>query len=116
MIRCNVCNEIFARSDNLTRHRKRRYPCGENPKSDEHSNTERSHHRSDDRRRGSFKNDDRCRGALQNEESITKKEIPEFDGSEFGGDKPLPRKTLFKMMDMLNIPEHRRERIAKDFK
>ena len=115
MLRCNVCNEIFSRTDALTRHRKRRYPCGENPQSDEDSNTERSHQRRDDSLRGTFKNVDN-NNLLQNEESITKKEIPEFDGNEFGGDKPLPRETLFKMMDMLNIPEHRRERIAKDFK
>ena len=43
-----------------------------------------------------------------------KEEIPTFDGAEFCGEKPVSRETLDKMMKMLNIPEERRERIARE--
>ena len=40
-----------------------------------------------------------------------KEEIPTFDGAEFCGEKSVSRETLYKMMEMLNIPEERREEI-----
>ena len=41
-------------------------------------------------------------------------DVPTFDGAEFCGEKPLSRVTLYKMMEMLNIPKERRERIARE--
>ena len=41
-------------------------------------------------------------------------DVPTFVGAEFCGEKPLSRVTLNKMMEMLNIPKERRERIARE--
>ena len=41
-------------------------------------------------------------------------DIPTFDGSEFNGDQLVPRETLLKMMEMVGIPEARREHIARE--
>ncbi len=40
--------------------------------------------------------------------------IPEFDGAEFSRDKPLSSETMIKIMDMLNVPEEKREQIIRD--
>ena len=39
-------------------------------------------------------------------------DIPTFDGNEFIGKQPVPRKTLYKIMKMLKIPEERWNWIA----
>ena len=116
MASCDKCCVIFIRPDNLKRHQ--RYSCNS-------TNSRASYHR----RQGTFKHkiskhddavdddeDDYGNNTALNGESITKKEIPEFDGAEFCGEKPKSRETLNRMMAMLKIPEHRWESIAKDFK
>ena len=47
------------------------------------------------------------------ERTSISQDIPTFDGAEFSGDKPLSRETLFKIMEMLGIPEEKRERFAE---
>ena len=41
-----------------------------------------------------------------------KEEIPTFDSDEFSSKKPKSRETIYKMMEMLNIPDHRKETIC----
>ena len=101
MLRCDRCGEEFARIDNLTRHINRRYRC--RPKDQEYSDTPANEEK---RSRHAVKTPDKDSGSDD--------EIPEFDGAEFCGDMPLRRETLYKMMKMLKIPEHRWERIASE--
>ena len=101
MFRCDRCGEDFARMDNLTRHINRRYRC--RLKNQEDSDTPVNEEK---RSRYSVKTPDKGPDSDDN--------IPEFDGAEFCGDKPLRRETLYKMMKMLKIPEHRWERIASE--
>ena len=112
MASCDQCCVNFIRPDNLKRHQ--RYSCNS-------TNSGGSYHR----RQGTFKHkiskhddggDDDDYDNNTAPKSVTKKEIPEFDGAEFCGEKPKSRETLNRMMAMLNIPEHRWESIAKDFK
>ena len=48
------------------------------------------------------------------EKESTPSQTPTFDGAEFSGTKPKSRETLHRMMEMLKIPDHRRERIATE--
>ena len=98
---CEHCGDDFARRDSLARHKKRRYRCD----GDEEDQAVRE------------------RKKLNSEVlTIVNKtlpisldnEIPNFDGAEFCGDKPLTRKTLSKMMKMLKIPEHKWNQIADE--
>ena len=41
-------------------------------------------------------------------------EIPCFDGDEFCGNKPLTRKTLYRLMKHLKIPEEKWSKIATE--
>ena len=41
-----------------------------------------------------------------------KEEIPTFDGDEFSSKKPKSRETIYTMMELLNIPDHRKETIC----
>ena len=107
MVCCNVCGEDFSRTDSLTRHRKRKYPC------------DRKNHPTIYQSDSSASNESRLDNSttgnvISQDVTARRKDIPTFDGSEFSGEKPTSRKTLFKIMEMLNIPEQRRERIAKD--
>ena len=101
MYSCYECNASFSREDNLTRHKK--YHCIQSYR-DTSKNTSS--------RRQSVE-----RNQILEGESIptgSYNVIPTFDGAEFCGDKPLTRETLYKMMKMLKIPEHRWERISTE--
>ena len=106
MFRCDRCGEDFARMDSLSRHRNRRYRC--HPKDQEDSDTP-----ANEEKKLKFDEEKRPRHA-KTTDMISDNEIPEFDGAEFCGDKPLRRETLYKMMKMLKIPGHRWERIASE--
>ena len=94
MLRCDRCGEDFARMDNLARHRNRRYRC--HPEGSDTSANEAKI----------------SRYAAKTSDKDPDDDIPEFDGAEFCGDKALKRETIYKMMKMLKIPEHRWECIA----
>ena len=99
MYYCYECDAPFTRGDDLIRHKK--YHCIQ-PSKDNSKNMLLKRHRVERNR------------SLDGESTSTSSDddIPEFDGAEFCGDKPLRRETLYKMMKMLKIPEHRWECIA----
>lgn len=109
---CNTCGEDFSRMDSLTRHRKRKFACDTNK---ENGNRKRINLGLDEQNEMS-----------PQELNVLKKEpiyseirdipieIPTFDGDEFSGKKSKSRDTLYRMMQMLKIPEHRWENIAAD--
>ena len=99
MYSCHGCNTAFTREDNLIRHKK--YHCIQSSK-DNDKNTQSKRYPVE------------RKPTLDSESTSTSSddEIPEFDGAEFCGDKPLRCETLYKMMKMLKIPGHRWERIA----
>ena len=92
MVLCNICGEDFARHDILSRHMKRKYPCGKNIPTTKNIPKKLS--------------DDDVAPASA--------DIPTFDGAEFSGEKPLSDETLFKMMEMLKIPHENRAHILKE--
>ena len=104
---CNRCGDSFARQDNLIRHINRKNRCDSTP----------SVHRKDqtaercERKRRISGDFDRSEEVTENDDG---NEIPTFDGDEFSGKKPKSRDTLYRMMQMLNIPDHRWENIATD--
>ena len=104
---CDKCCVNFIRPDNLKRHQ--RYSC-------KSSSADGSYHRTDDafKNKISPKHDDNNSAGLTQDVSVRQGDIPTFDGAEFSGEKPKSRATLFKMMEMLKIPEHRRKKIATD--
>ena len=91
MVLCNICGEDFARHDSLSRHMKRKYPCGVTPTT---KNVPKKLSDGDVAPAGA--------------------DIPTFDGAEFSGEKPLSDETLLKMMEMLKIPHENRVRILKE--
>ena len=111
MFRCDRCGENFARIDNLTRHINRRYRC--RPKDQEDSETSVN-----EEKKLKFETNEEKRPRYTvkatDKDTSSDDDIPEFDGAEFCGDKPLRRETLYKMMKMLKIPRHRWERIASE--
>ena len=102
MFRCDRCGEDFARIDSLSRHRNRRYRC----------RPEGSDTPANEEKKLKFEANQEKRYAVKTSDKDLDDDIPEFDGAEFCDDKPLKRETLYKMMKMLKIPEHRWERIA----
>ena len=62
------------------------------------------------KRKYPFKKTSRIAAGLRSSVS----DIPTFDGSEFNGDQLIPRETLLKIMEMVSIPEDRREHIARE--
>ena len=119
---CDHCSEEFARRDSLARHKVRKTPC--NPgmvNGDSRSFTEKRKHIDGDSQQSSKRlKEDRASqkriNSMDDEEisTILDDEIPCFDGDEFSGKKPKSRDTLYRMMQMLNIPDHRWENIATD--
>ena len=101
MYSCHECDAPFTREDNLTRHKK--YHCIQ-PSEDQSKNTLSRRYRPVERNQIS--------DGESNLKSSDDDEIPTFDGAEFCGDKRLRRETLYKMMKMLKIPQHRWERIS----
>ena len=101
MFRCDRCGEDFARIDNLTRHINRRYRC--RPKDQEDSETPVNEEK---KLKFETNEEKRLRYTVKTPDKDTSSDndIPEFDGAEFCGDKPLRRETLYKMMKMLRIP------------
>ena len=99
--KCKRCGEDFARKGNLTRHKKRKYPCGDTVDRDVCEAAPRQ------RKRISEEYD-------FNEETSQSDDddIPTFDGDEFCGNKPKSRETLNKMMKLLKVPEHRWDKIG----
>ena len=109
MFKCERCGEDFARMDNLTRHKNRRYRCDANTTT-----------------AGGVVNQKRIRLNRQNFDDFNEEDnlhsrnsgedddIPYFDGDEFCDNKPKTRETLNKMMKLLRIPEPRWNRIAID--
>jgi hypothetical protein len=109
---CNTCGEDFSRMDSLTRHRKRKFACDTNKGNG-------------NRKRINLGLDEQTEMSPQ-ELNVLKKEpiyseirdipieIPTFQGDEFGGKKSKSRDTLYRMMQMLKIPEHRWENIDAD--
>ena len=111
MFKCQRCGEDFARRDNLTRHKKRRYDCGANTstvgggRNQVCKNIRLNRRNSDDSNDGDFYS--------RNSTTEDDDDIPYFDGDEFcDNNKPKTLETLNKMMKMLKIPEHRWSRIA----
>ena len=98
--KCERCGNDFARKDILTRHINRKYPCGG-------ANTPYQ-------RDSSVSRKSRFSADCPQDVSARQEDIQTFDGAEFSGEKPKSRETLLKMMEMLKIPEHRREKIATD--
>ena len=100
---CHICGLDFSRRDILSRHLKRKYPCDaqnvQSRKVDQNNNEPSSINELNHTKRS---------------ECMSAKEIPTFDGAEFSGEKPVSRETLYKMMEMLNVPEERREEIARE--
>ena len=101
---CHICGFEFSRRDILSRHLKRKYPC-DGQKIIQSRNVDCNKH--DPTSINELNH-------MKQSESMSTKEIPTFDGAEFCGEKPLSRETLGKMMKMLDIPEERRERIARE--
>ena len=115
------CGEEFSRRDSLARHKVRKIPC--NPdmsNSNSRSFSEKRRHIDGDSRQPSkHLKIDRNPSSKRviNEEVIsttTDVDIPTLDGAEFSGTKPKSRETLHRMMEVLKIPDHRRERIATE--
>ena len=116
MFKCQRCGEDFARKDNLTRHKKRRYHCGVYTSSDGGGG---GNHVSKSIRLNRQNSDDFGEDNIdlhhsQNSAAEDDEDIPYFDGDEFCDNKPKTRETLNRMMKMLKIPEHRWNRIATD--
>ena len=88
---CYICGFQFSRQDALSRHLKRKYPCD----------------RQNRKQNNSTSNSERI------ESETFKKEIPTFDGAEFCRNKPISHESLDKIMEMLDIPEGRREKIKR---
>ena len=101
MYSCHECDAPFTREDNLIRHKK--YHCIQPSKDNSKNMLSKRYHVERNR-------------TLDGESTSTTSddEIPTFDGAEFCSDKPLRRETLYKMMKMLKIPEHRWERISTE--
>ena len=101
---CNQCGATFTRGDNLKRHEKLHYTDIHSYKSTEPKSY---------RKRIKLEADDQEPHSDSEKEAVPN-QIPTFDGDEFSGKKPKSRETLYKMMKMLKIPEHRWENIATD--
>ena len=111
MFKCQRCGEDFARKDNLTRHKKRRYECDANTSTDGGGggrNQVCKSIRLNRRNSDDFDEDLHSRNSTAEDDD----DIPYFDGDEFCDNKPKTRETLNKMMKLLKIPEHRWSRIA----
>ena len=109
MLRCDRCGEDFARMDNLTRHINRRYRC--RPEDQEDSGIPANEEK---KLKFEANEEKRSRYAVKTPDKGPDDDIPEFDVAEFCGDKPLRRETLYKMMKMLKIPEHRWDHIVSE--
>ena len=108
MFKCRRCGEDFARKDNLTRHKKRRYDCDANTSTDDGGGRNQVCKSIRLNRRNSDDFSEDLHSAAADDD------IPYFDGDEFCDNKPKTRETLNKMMKLLRIPEHRWNRIATD--
>ena len=107
MYTCKQCKKCFQSLSKLEEHRRRQKPCRP------------ATHLCDlcDKALASSKSlwnhKQLCRKRRETS-SVVVAEIPTFDGAEFSGNKPLTRETIYKMMKMLKIPEHRRKNIVKE--
>ena len=90
MVLCNICGEDFARHDSLSRHMKRKYPCGVTPTT---KNIPKK-----------LSDDDVAPASA---------DIPTFEEAEFSGVKPLTEETLLRMMEMMKMAYENRARIIK---
>ena len=136
MVDCDICGEHFARRDNLSRHKKRRYPCdGSKTRTTVASSSSSSSKRLSNEEHTNVPPPKKMESetlipllskthklSLDNAESgdvlqdiegpVT--DIPTFDGAEFSGEKPKSDETLLKIMKMLKIPHQRHARILKE--
>ena len=103
---CNRCDESFARQGNLTRHKNRKNRCDSMLPV---SRTDQASERLERKRKIS---NDKSEEIAENDDDGN--EIPTFDGDEFSGKKPKSHETLYKMIDMLKIPDRRRESITTE--
>ena len=109
MYSCNQCGRNFTRHDNLKRHTKLHCTDIYNKDTESRNYCKRIKLDSDEQ-------EPQNKYAMKNyfEKESTPSQTPTFDGAEFSGTKPKSRETLHRMMEMLKIPDHRRERIATE--
>ena len=105
MYSCKECNTTFTRGDNLKRHEK--LHC--TTTSDYYATAVNNNQKNID-----LSGQEPLKQNRQSVEEAISNEIPTFDGAEFNGEQPVPRETLLKMMEMVDIPEDRREHIARE--
>ena len=118
---CDRCGEEFSRKDSLARHKVRKIPCNPDMSiTNSRSFCEKRRHIDGDSRQSSKHLKIDCNPSskrfIDEEEisTVTDVDIPTFEGAEFSSTKPKSRETLHRMMEMLKIPDHRRERIATE--
>ena len=116
-VECDRCGESFARQDNLTRHKNRKNRCDSTQSVDrtDQAAEKRKHIDGDSWKPSKRLKEDRIlQESEQSETETIPKRIPTFDGNEFSGNKSLTRDTLYRMMEMLKVPEHRQDKIATE--
>ena len=137
MVDCDICGEHFARRDNLSRHKKRRYPCdgsktrttvasssssssSKRLSNEEHTNVPPPKKMESETlipllsKTHKLSLDNAESGDVLQDIEGPVTDIPTFDGAEFSGEKPKSDETLLKIMKMLKIPRQRHARILKE--
>ena len=108
---CNRCGWKFNRKFNLTQHlTNRKTPCNSSSRWETSYQTEASKVSDEDSQR--FARKRRFSFDDKNISPIQDNKIPTFAGDEFSGKKSKSRETIYKMMEMMKIPEHRQDKIA----